>query len=175
MGIFHFKKHLNSPRTFFKDLGEPEGFPHGLKVPRPRLKHGSCDELSRIFLFLFHIPTRLREKLPPQFHCVSFHDFTISRFKDVTISRFQDCNISENCGILKYWNLELTRKYPRKFRTINTNKLFITFDQQITFSPRRLSWGEAREWSKLIKIFGNYNFLRIMLKWQGNTIGISEP
>ena len=85
MGIFCFKKHLNSPRTFFKDLGEPEGFPHGLKVPRPRLKHGSCDELSRIFLFLFHIPTRLREKLPPQFHCVSFHNFTIYTICSSTI------------------------------------------------------------------------------------------
>ena len=56
VGIFCSKKHLNSPRIFFKDLEEPEGFPHGLKVPRPRLKHGSCDELSRIFLFFVSHP-----------------------------------------------------------------------------------------------------------------------
>ena len=62
MGIFRFKKHLNSPRIFFKDLEEPEGFPHGLKVPRPRLKHGSCDELSRIFLFFCFTSRRGSER-----------------------------------------------------------------------------------------------------------------
>ena len=78
MGIFHFKKHLNSPRTFFKDLGEPEGFPHGLKFPRPRLKHGSCDELSRIFLFFCFTSRRGSERNFLLSSTVLV--FTISRF-----------------------------------------------------------------------------------------------
>ena len=78
MGIFRFKKHLNSPRFFFKDLGEPEGFPHGLKVPRPRLKHGSCDELSRIFLFFCFTSRRGSERNFLLSSTVLV--FTISRF-----------------------------------------------------------------------------------------------
>ena len=51
------------------------GSPYGLKVPRPRLKHGSCDELSRIFLFFVSHPDEAERETSSLLHSISFLDF----------------------------------------------------------------------------------------------------